>query len=117
MVDENSVLSMSSVDEDLTGKQHHFDSSLPPQSLMSTAPTASITEIMSLYHRFSKTPKTCQQRNLFEIAMRTIILLQRNRSLQIRLHQLQMETRHFVNSVMSNPENAKHRHINIIKDS
>lgn len=107
-LDENSVLSMSSLDEDLNKRKHKY-CSLPPQSLVSTAPIASTTEMMSLYHRFTKAPQTCQQRNLFEIAIKTIGLLQRNRSLQLRLRQLQMETRHFVDSVMSNPENAKLR--------
>lgn len=41
--------------------------------------------------------------------MKTIKLLQKNRSLQERLDQLQMETAEFVNSVMANPENAKIR--------
>lgn len=80
-----------------------------PQISSSTEPIASTTEMMSLYQRFTKTPQTCQQRNLFEIAMKTIVLLRRNRLLQQRLHQLKMETRHFVDSVMSNPENAKLR--------
>lgn len=44
-----------------------------------------------------------------EIAMKTIILLQKNRSLHARLHQLKLETRDFVDSVMANPENAKLR--------
>lgn len=88
-----------------------------PQISSSTEPIASTTEMMSLYQRFAKTPQTCQQRNLFDIAMKTIILLRRNRLLQQRLQQLQMETRHFVDSVMSNPENAKLRQSsNQIKD-
>lgn len=101
---------MSSATEDLE-EQHHLqskqmDCSLPPQSLVSAAPIASPTEIMALYRRFIKTPRTCQQRNLFEIAMKTIVLLRKNRMLQIRLQQLRMETRRFVDSVMSNPENT-----------
>lgn len=80
-----------------------------PKISSSTDPIASTTEMMSLYQRFARTPQTCQQRNLFEIAMKTIVLLRRNRLLQQRLQQLQMETRHFVDSVMSNPENAKLR--------
>lgn len=89
-----------------------------PQISSSTEPIASTTEMMSLYRqRFAKTPQTCQQRNLFEIAMKTIVLLRRNRLLQQRLQQFQMETRHFVDSVMSNPENAKLRQsLSEIKD-
>lgn len=49
------------------------------------------------------------RQDLMEIAMKTIILLQKNRSLHARLHQLKLETRAFVDSVMSNPENAKLR--------
>lgn len=98
---------MSSASEDVSSD---MDCPLAePKISSSTEPIASTTEIMSLYHRFAKIPQTFQQRNLFEIAMKTIVLLRRNRLLQQRLHQLQMETRHFVDSVMSNPENAKLR--------
>lgn len=72
-----------------------------PKLSSSTEPIASTTEMMSLYQQFAKTPQTCQQRNLFEIAMKTIVLMRRNRLLQQRLQQLKMETRHFVNSVMN----------------
>lgn len=50
-----------------------------------------------------------QRRGLIEIAMKTVKLLQKNRSLQQRLEQLQSETRQFVDSVMANPENAELR--------
>lgn len=50
-----------------------------------------------------------QQSGLFEIAMKTVKLLQKNRSLQARLEQLQVETQEFVESVMANPENAELR--------
>lgn len=49
------------------------------------------------------------RQDLMEIAMKTIILLQKNRTLHARLNQLKLETKQFVNSVMSNPENAKLR--------
>lgn len=49
------------------------------------------------------------RRDLCEIALITIELLKRNRSLQARLQQLKMETRQFVASVMSNPENERFR--------
>lgn len=41
--------------------------------------------------------------------MKTIMLLRKNRSLHARLNQLKMETKAFVQDVMSNPENAKLR--------
>lgn len=68
-----------------------------------------------LYHRLRRTSPqlvttTCRRRDLIEIAVRTINLLQRNRTLNARLQQLRMETRQFVDSVMSNPENAELRH-------
>lgn len=68
---------------------------------------------MSLYHRFPRMPlrpvNPFYQKDLIDIAMKTIILLQKNRSLHAKLHQLKLETRAFVDSVMSNPENAKLR--------
>lgn len=44
-------------------------------------------------------------RTLLEIALRTIELIERNRILNQHLSQLQLETRHFMASVMANPEN------------
>lgn len=65
---------------------------------------------MLLYHRLTLPPpphsSPAQQRTLVEIAIKTIDLLRRNQRLHERLERLQMETRHFVNDVMSNPENA-----------
>lgn len=86
---------------------------LHPTSLIPAAPVSSTTGAMSVYRRFSRVPlrslNPYYQKDLIEIAMKTIILLQKNRSLHARLHQLKLETRAFVNSVMSNPENAKLR--------
>lgn len=59
--------------------------------------------------RLSSNLVNAQRRGLIEIAMKTIKLLQRNRTLQERLEELQAETRQFVDSVMSNPENAEFR--------
>lgn len=42
---------------------------------------------------------------LIEIAKKTISLIRRNQLLQIKLNQLQLETRAFVKSVLANPEN------------
>ena len=44
-------------------------------------------------------------KELMEIAVRTLNLMQRNRLLQRQLSQLQQETRSFFASVMANPEN------------
>lgn len=88
---------------------------MPPASLVSSSPTSTVTDKMLLYHRLRRTSSqlvttTYHRRDLIDIAMRTINLLQRNRMLHARLQQLRMETRQFVDSVMSNPENAELRH-------
>lgn len=44
-------------------------------------------------------------KTLLEIALRTIELIERNRMLHRQLAQLQLETQHFMASVMANPEN------------
>lgn len=84
-----------------------------PFPLTPYSPVSSTTDAMALCHRWSKTsPRYTNpfyRYDLMDIAMKTIILLQRNRSLHARLHQLKLETRAFVSSVMSNPENAKLR--------
>lgn len=62
------------------------------------------------YHRLTLPPpphsSAARQRTLVEIAIKTVELLKRNQLLHERLARLQMETRQFVDSVMSNPENA-----------
>lgn len=74
--------------------------------------SSTTTDAMTLYCRSKASPRYINpfyRQDLMEIAMKTIILLQKNRSLHARLHQLKLETRAFVDSVMSNPENAKLR--------
>lgn len=46
---------------------------------------------------------------LIDIAKRTIMLIRRNQELQNRLHELQRETKDFIETVMSNPENKNLR--------
>lgn len=77
------------------------------------SPVSSTTGAFALYRRLSKaSPRQLTpfyRQDLMEIAMKTIILLQRNRLLHARLNQLKVDTRAFVDSVMANPENAKLR--------
>lgn len=89
------------------------EESLPPASpvlMAASAPTSTCTDKMLLLHRLTLPPpphsSQSQQRTLIDIAFKTIELLKRNRLLHERLERLQMETSQFVNSVMSNPENA-----------
>lgn len=79
-----------------------------PSSVSSTSDGALPLQVALLRHRPRSASQfaTAQRRGLIEIAMKTVKLLQRNRTLQTRLEQLQAETRQFVDSVMSNPENA-----------
>lgn len=98
------------------GRIHAIDYSLPRKPLAPLAPyspVSSTTGALTIYRRLTKaTPQYVNpfyRQDLMEIAMKTIILLQKNRSLHARLLQLKLETRDFVNSVMSNPENAKLR--------
>ncbi|XP_034140103.1 cell wall integrity and stress response component 1 [Drosophila guanche] len=54
----------------------------------------------------------CQHQNsdgLLSIAIKTIKLVQRNKLLQKRLAQLQLETSEFIASVLANPENRQYR--------
>lgn len=92
---------------------HAINYSLPRKPLAPYSPVSSTTSALTLYHRLTKaTPQNVNpfyRQDLMEIAMKTIILLQKNRLLHARLLQLKLETRDFVNSVMSNPENAKLR--------
>lgn len=92
---------------------HPRNASIPRISSTPHSPVSSTTGTLALYRRLTKTaPRHVNpfyRQDLMDIAMKTIILLQKNRSLHARLHQLKLETRAFVNSVMSNPENAKLR--------
>lgn len=92
---------------------HSINYSFLRKPLTPYSPVSSTTDALTLYRRLSKASPRCAnpfyQQDLMEIAMKTIILLQKNRSLHARVNQLKLETRAFVNSVMSNPENAKLR--------
>lgn len=48
-------------------------------------------------------------KGLFDIALKTVKLIRRNQELQMRLAQLQEETKAFIASVMANPENESLR--------
>jgi hypothetical protein len=48
-----------------------------------------------------------RREGLLDITVRTVALIRRNHQLQIRLAALQAETKEFVRSVMSNPENQE----------
>lgn len=110
---ENSVSSTLSFNNDLSRqpKRMHYSHNILPVTPFS--PVSSTTDAMSLYCRYSKVSANhvnpFYRQDLMEIAMKTIILLQKNRSLHAKLNQLKLETSEFVNSVMSNPENAKLR--------
>lgn len=80
--------------------------SLPSPSSVSSADAVQSVLMCRLTTHHHALPRRSQQRGLLEIALKTVKLLQRNRSLQARLDQLQLETRQFVDSVMANPENC-----------
>ncbi|XP_031629098.1 uncharacterized protein LOC116344621 [Contarinia nasturtii] len=77
------------------------------------SPVSSTTDAMTMCCRSKMSSPRYNnpfyRQDLMEIAMKTIMLLRKNRSLHARLHQLKLETRAFVDDVMSNPENAKLR--------
>lgn len=85
----------------------------PLTPLTPFSPVSSTTGAMALYCQYANTsPRSVNpfyREDLMEIAMKTIVLLQKNRTLHAKLNQLKLETKRFVNSVMSNPENAKLR--------
>lgn len=122
MIDENvSQLSMqttpststSSLYDEMTyttSTSHHQHQlticSLPSPSSVTSTDTLPSVLMYRLTTRKHALPRRSQHRVLLEIAMKTVKLLQKNRSLQARLNQLQLETRQFVDSVMANPENC-----------
>ncbi|XP_058447367.1 uncharacterized protein LOC131427840 isoform X2 [Malaya genurostris] len=59
-----------------------------------------------LHHNHQNVPHHPNNtKGLFDIALKTVKLIRRNQELQIRLSQLQAETKAFIESVMANPEN------------
>ncbi|XP_045611018.1 uncharacterized protein Cipc isoform X2 [Procambarus clarkii] len=74
-----------------------------------TETTTSIKEsCASRRRRFMRTAEALRQSGLLDITMKTAELLRKNQKLQREIENLQKETRSFVLSVLSNPEN---RHI------
>ncbi|XP_055326928.1 uncharacterized protein LOC129580491 [Sitodiplosis mosellana] len=113
---ENSVSSTISFNNDVSRegvRLHSLNYLLRPTALAPFSPVSSTTAgAMTVYCQPKASPRYINpfyRQDLMEIAMKTIILLQKNRSLYARLHQLKLETRAFVDTVMSNPENAKLR--------
>lgn len=107
--------STSSLYDDLNYTRRHHLSPHPEQLAISSLPSPSsvassdalpsllMYRLTAQYHAL---PRRSQNRGLLEIAIKTVKLLQKNRTLQARLDQLQVETRQFVDSVMANPENC-----------
>lgn len=63
-----------------------------------------------LHHNHQNVPHHPNNtKGLFDIALKTVKLIRRNQELQMRLAQLQEETKAFIESVMANPENESLR--------
>lgn len=63
-----------------------------------------------LHHNHQNVPHHPNNtKGLFDIALKTVKLIRRNQELQMRLAQLQEETKAFIASVMANPENESLR--------
>lgn len=63
-----------------------------------------------LHHNHQSVPHHPNNtKGLFDIALKTVKLIRRNQELQMRLAQLQEETKAFIDSVMANPENKSLR--------
>lgn len=63
-----------------------------------------------LHHNHQNVPHHPHNtKGLFDIALKTVKLIRRNQELQMRLAQLQEETKAFIESVMANPENESLR--------
>lgn len=63
-----------------------------------------------LHHNHQSVPHHPNNtKGLFDIALKTVKLIRRNQELQMRLAQLQEETKAFIESVMANPENESLR--------
>lgn len=79
-------------------------------SSLPSSPVSSTTDFLAYNRCFANTTNLPHyRRDLYEIALSTINLVKKNRSLQARLTQLKMETLQFVDSVMQNPENKMFR--------
>lgn len=69
--------------------------------------TSSTTHIDDMVKKISSTMKISNgnTRQLFDIAMSTFRLVKINQEFQLKLRELQMDTKNFIDSVMENPEN------------
>ncbi|XP_068153472.1 putative uncharacterized protein DDB_G0277255 [Drosophila tropicalis] len=77
------------------------------------APRSMVKSFQQHHHQPNFQPQVQQPQNaegLLSIAIKTIKLVQRNRLLQKRLAQLQLETSEFIASVLANPENSHFHH-------
>lgn len=69
--------------------------------------TSSTTHLDDMVKKISSTMKISNgnTRQLFDIAMSTFRLVKKNQEFQLKLRELQMDTKNFIDSVMENPEN------------
>jgi uncharacterized membrane protein YpjA len=69
--------------------------------------TSSTTHLDDMVKKITSTMKisNANTRHLFDIAMTTFKLIKKNQEFQIKLRELQMDTKNFIDSIMENPEN------------
>ncbi|XP_070500098.1 uncharacterized protein Cipc [Chironomus tepperi] len=69
--------------------------------------TSSTTHLDDMVKKITSTMKICKPntRHLFDVAMSTFKIIKKNQEFQIKLRELQMDTKNFIDSIMENPEN------------
>ncbi|KAL7038565.1 hypothetical protein ACKWTF_009607 [Chironomus riparius] len=69
--------------------------------------SSSTTHLDDMVKKITSTMKisNANTRHLFDVAVSTFKLIKKNQEFQMRLRELQMETKNFVDSIMENPEN------------
>lgn len=76
-------------------------------SIDDTNVTSSTTHLDDMVKKITSTMKisNANTRQLFDMAVSTFKLIKKNQEFQIKLRELQMDTKNFIDSIMENPEN------------
>lgn len=101
-------------DSEVSDKFHHFVEINKLGKILYTRHYDSIMQkITSETTKISNSSTKC----LFDLTISTIQLVKRNQELQMKIFELQSDTRKFIDSIMTNPENRLlKRHLESIKE-
>ena len=103
----NSYAPQSTSEDDSQSRLNSSSDSGCNVSIDDLAESARMKYLDDMIEKITPTMKisNADTRNLFDIALTTFKLVKRNQEIQMRIRELQMETKSFVDSVMENPEN------------